>query len=70
MMTMVVVSCRSVMRASDDDKSINIIIVEAAAAAAAPAGYDEEDIDDATNKKMRCLHVCSYYLDVLFYCTV
>jgi len=68
MMTMVVVSCRSVMRASDDDKSINIIIVEAAAAAA--AGYDEEDIDDATNKKMRCLHVCSYYLDVLFYCTV
>ena len=65
MMTMVVVSCRSVMRASDDDKSINIIMVEAAAAAAA-AGYDEEDVDDAMNKKMRCLHVCSYYLEVLF----
>jgi len=64
MMTMVVVSCRSVMRASDDDKSINIIMVEAAAAAA--AGYDEEDVDDAMNKKMRCLLVCSYSLEVLF----
>jgi len=58
MMTMVVVSCRSVMRASDDDKSINIIMVEAAAAAA--AGYDEEDVDDAMNKKMRCLKFCFY----------